>query len=87
MAGNPDVRRTIEAEISELLVQEGHEVPAFSDDLVLLESGLDSLGFAVLVTRLEENLGYDPFTELDDPVYPQTLGEFVGVYADHAAVS
>src|SRR6185312_1103506 len=36
-------------------------VSALGDDSVLLESGLDSLGFAVLVVRLEETLGYDPF--------------------------
>lgn len=50
------------------------------DETVLLDSGLDSLGFAVLVTRLEEDLGYDPFTIMEDPVYPQTLGEFVAIY-------
>ncbi len=46
---------------------------------MLLESGLDSLGFAVLVTRLELSLGYDPFSLMEEPVYPQTLGEFVGI--------
>jgi hypothetical protein len=50
------------------------------DDTVLLESGLDSLGFAVLVTRLEEYLGYDPFTLMEEPVYPRTLGDFVAIY-------
>jgi acyl carrier protein len=50
------------------------------DDSVLLESGLDSLGFAILVARLEEELGRDPFTESDDIVYPRTLGEFVAIY-------
>ncbi len=50
------------------------------DDTVLLESGLDSLGFAVLVTRLEEDLGYDPFTLMEEPVYPRTLGDFVAIY-------
>jgi acyl carrier protein len=32
------------------------------DDLRLAESGLDSLGFAVLVACLEDKLGFDPFT-------------------------
>lgn len=50
------------------------------DDTVLLDSGLDSLGFAILVARLEEDLGYDPFVMMDEPVYPQTLGEFVAIY-------
>lgn len=50
------------------------------DDTVLLDSGLDSLGFAILVARLEEDLGYDPFVMMDEPIYPQTLGEFVAIY-------
>lgn len=50
------------------------------DETVLLESGLDSLGFAILVARLEEELGYDPFLLMDEPVYPRTLGEFVAIY-------
>ena len=54
------------------------------DDTVLLESGLDSLGFAILVASLEEKLGYDPFSMMDEPVYPRTLGEFVAVYERYA---
>lgn len=50
------------------------------DNTVLLESGLDSLGFAILVAELENILGYDPFVIMDNPVYPETLGEFVAVY-------
>jgi acyl carrier protein len=53
-----------------------------TDDLVLLDSGLDSLGFATLVVRLEEELGFDPFTMRDDIVYPTTFGEFVAIYRD-----
>lgn len=53
---------------------------ALHDDTVLLDSGLDSLGFAILVARLEEDLGYDPFVMMDEPVYPQTLGEFIAIY-------
>jgi hypothetical protein len=54
-----------------------------SDDLVLLDSGLDSLCFAVLVARLEDKLGLDPFTASDDVAFPVTLGDFVKVY-EHA---
>jgi acyl carrier protein len=55
-------------------------VSALHDDSVLLESGLDSLGFAVLVVRLEETLGYDPFVLMSEPVYPKTFGEFLDIY-------
>ncbi len=50
------------------------------DSTVLLDSGLDSLGFAVLVARLEELLGYDPFSRMEDPIYPQNFLEFVKIY-------
>lgn len=49
-------------------------------DTVLLQSGLDSLGFAILVARLEEELGYDPFLLMSEPVYPRTFGEFLDLY-------
>lgn len=56
-----------------------------SDDQVLLESGLDSLGFAILVALLEEELDFDPFQEMEDAVYPTTFGEFVAIYESHNA--
>ncbi len=63
--------------------QRGEPAPALTDELVLLESGIDSLGFAVLITRLEEELGYDPFSASDEPYYPRTLGDFVSFYEKH----
>lgn len=51
---------------------------------ILLESGIDSLGFAILVARLEDELGYDPFTLMERPVYPKTFGEFVEIYTRHS---
>ena len=49
-------------------------------ETVLLDTGLDSLGFAVLVTVLSETLGFDPFTLSPEPYYPQTFGDFVVFY-------
>jgi acyl carrier protein len=49
-------------------------------DTVLLQSGLDSLGYAMLVAQLEEELGFDPFTDLQIKVYPSTFADFVAVY-------
>jgi acyl carrier protein len=43
-----------------------------SDDLKPLDSGLDSLSFAVLVIRLEETLGVDPFNE-EQVTFPVTF--------------
>jgi acyl carrier protein len=46
----------------------------------LLDSGLDSLGIAILVARLEETLGFDPFSKTDETAYPVTLGDFIRFY-------
>lgn len=51
-----------------------------NSETVLLDSGLDSLGFAILVAELDDQLGVDPFVLMEDPVYPRTFGEFVEIY-------
>jgi acyl carrier protein len=55
-------------------------VESINSDTLLLECGLDSLGYAMLVAQLEENLGYDPFTELALDTYPSTFAEFLVMY-------
>jgi len=55
-------------------------VDALNRETVLLNSGLDSMGFAVLVAQLDEELGYDPFTFIDRPIYPTTYGELLDIY-------
>jgi len=70
----------------EVFKEEDVSTPAeFTDDLVLLDCGLDSLGLAVLVTKLSDKLGFDPFVESPDPFYPTTLGEFVLFYDNRRA--
>jgi acyl carrier protein len=64
----------------EIAREHGKTLAPLRDDLVLLDSGLDSLGFAVLVARLEDTLGIDPFTAAEDAIFPLTLGDFVKVY-------
>ncbi len=74
------IKSTIISEIQRLAEDESKDLPPLTDDLVLLESGLDSLAFAILVARLEETLGLDPFTDSDEVAYPVTLGEFIRFY-------
>jgi acyl carrier protein len=59
-----------------------------TDGLVLLESGLDSLCLAILVVRLEELFGFDPYVELSEVHYPITVGDFIRLYekCDEAVV-
>jgi acyl carrier protein len=80
------MKPAIISEIEQMAVESNKSVPPLTDDLVLLDSGLDSLAIAILVARLEERLGFDPFTESDDVSYPVTLGDFIRFY-DQAAKS
>ena len=76
-------------EISEVFLEvigrenAGEPLPEIHDDLILLKSGLDSLGFAILVVELETKLGFDPFSIAEDAYYPQTFGDFVSFYEKH----
>ncbi len=49
-----------------------------------MDSGLDSLCFAIVVARLEDALGFDPFGTNDDARFPVTLGDFIAFYEDAA---
>lgn len=74
------VKLTIMEQMEQVAREHGKILPPLKEDLVLANCGLDSLGFAVLVARLEDTLGIDPFTAADDAIFPITLGDFVKVY-------
>jgi acyl carrier protein len=78
------IRNTILVQIEAIRSGKDKKFPPLSDDLPLLDSGLDSLGIAVLVTRLEDALGVDPFSDSQLTSPPATLGELIGLY-EHAA--
>jgi acyl carrier protein len=79
------VKLTIMSEMERIAQEQDKELAPLSDDLVLLDSGFDSLCFAVLVARLEDKLGIDPFTQSEDSTFPVTLGDLVRTYEDVAA--
>jgi acyl carrier protein len=78
------VRSEIESQFTEVAEEQGKHLAPLTEDLELLESGLDSLCFAVIVARLEGALGVDPFSESEDAVFPVTFGEFVSAYENAA---
>jgi acyl carrier protein len=78
------IKATIISQLEEIRRASKGPLLPLDDGLVLLDSGLDSLGLAVLVTRLEDTLGLDPFTDSDITVPPVTLGDFIRLY-EHAA--
>jgi hypothetical protein len=75
---------SVRSEILEQFNQVAHEqdkrLGPLSDELPLLDSGLDSLCFAIIVSRLEIVLGVDPFSENEDAPFPVNLREFIRFY-------
>jgi acyl carrier protein len=76
----PVVRSAVMESIVRVAGEHGAALPALTDELHLLDSGLDSLCLAVIVARLEDQLGVDPFSTSDDMVLPVTVGDFVALY-------
>jgi acyl carrier protein len=78
------LRSTIISEFERVAKEQNKQSVPLSDDLVLLDSGLDSLCFAIVVARLEDALGFDPFSTAEDVEFPATLSEFIKFYEDAA---
>ncbi|HZP44668.1 MAG TPA: hypothetical protein VFB15_03375 [Candidatus Binataceae bacterium] len=78
------VRAAVISQIETVAREKSLKLPPLADDLVLLGSGLDSLSLAILVVRLADQLGYDPF-EAGLSEMPITLGDFIRMYERHAA--
>jgi acyl carrier protein len=74
------VKLTILDQMEQIAREHGKILAPLNENLALADCGLDSLGFAVLVARLEDKLGIDPFTAAEDAFFPVTLGDFVKVY-------
>jgi len=71
------VRSTIISQFEKVAKEQKKDLAPISDNLVLLESGLDSLCFAIVVARLEDVLGFDPFSTSEALEFPVTFGDFV----------
>jgi acyl carrier protein len=78
------VRSAVEETIAQVAMEQKKAIPPLKDNLHLVDCGLDSLGLAVVVARLEERLGVDPFSATPDWQFPVTLGDFVQLYENAA---
>ena len=74
------VRLSIIAAIQQIAREQQVTLPPLEDNLSLHETGFDSLAFAILVARLEDDLGIDPFTISENATFPLTVGDFIGAY-------
>jgi acyl carrier protein len=79
-----EVRSEILAQFRHVAREQGKRLAPLTDGLELLDSGLDSLCFAIIVTRLEDSLGVDPFSSSEDAQFLVTVGGFVSCYQNAA---
>ena len=78
------LRSTIMERITQVAEQQGKVIAPLTDDLPLIESGLDSLCIAIIVAKLEDDLGLDPFATEEDMAFPVTVGDFIRLYENAA---
>lgn len=81
------VRSTITSHFEQVALEQERSLAPLTDDLALLKSGLDSLSLAIIVARLEESLGVDPFNSDEFVEFPVTFGDFVQLYEGIAAAA
>jgi hypothetical protein len=74
------VRDEVFDQFKQVAIEQDMRLVPLSDELPLLDLGLDSLCFAIIVSRLETVLGVDPFTANEEAPFPVNLGEFVRFY-------
>jgi acyl carrier protein len=74
------VRSEIVSLLKEVAAEQHKALAPLSDQLGLLDTGLDSLCFAIIVARLEDRLGFDPFSTAEDARFPVTVGDFIKFY-------
>jgi acyl carrier protein len=79
-----DIRSEIVVQFRQVAREQDKRLSPLTDDLTLLDSGLDSLCFAIVVARLEGAFGVDPFSASEDAIFPVTFGEFVSFYENAA---
>jgi len=77
------VREVIQQRFARIAQSRNSKLPPLVDDLRLMDSGLDSLSFAVIVAELEDELGLDPFNDAVEVTFPVTFGDFVRLYENH----
>ena len=74
------LRELIISELEQIAREQKRPLLPLTDEVVLLDSGLDSLCLAILVARLDDKLGCDPFSTAEDEYLPVTIGDFVRLY-------
>ena len=74
------VRSTVVSVFKIVAEDQQRRLQPLDDDLNLMKSGLDSLSLAIIVARLQDTLGFDPFDSSEAIEFPITFGDFVRLY-------
>jgi hypothetical protein len=74
------VRSIIVSQFEAVAGLQRRQLAPLADDLQLGQSGLDSLSFGIIVARLEDEFGFDPFNAARAVEFPATFGDFVRIY-------
>jgi len=78
------LRSEILSQFDQVAREQDKKLPVLTDNLELMDSGLDSLCLAIIVSRLEDILGIEPFSTSEDVSFPRTVGEFITFYENAA---
>jgi acyl carrier protein len=74
------VRSTVTTICEQVARDQRRTLLPLSDGLKVTESGLDSLSFAIIVVKLEDELGFDPFISDEAVQFPSTFGDLMRLY-------
>lgn len=78
---NPmSVRILVTQVLQSVAAQQNRDLSPLSDGLRLVDCGLDSLALAIVVSRLDAELGVDPFVAEREFEVPETFGDLVRSY-------
>lgn len=78
---NEQIRSKLNSAIASNVPDSNKKVAVqFTDTDNLSDLGLDSLGFALTIAKMEEEFGIDPFSDAEEILYPETFGEMLMLY-------
>jgi hypothetical protein len=75
------LKNTILDEFRNVAAEQKTALPPLTDDLNLLDLGLDSVFIAILLSHLADITGRDPLDSIEVEGFPQTVGELVALYS------
>jgi acyl carrier protein len=79
-----NIRDPVYEQVKAVADQQRKTLPQLTDEVRLLDDGLDSLACAILIANLDEELNLDPFASNTAGV-PVTIGDLIRVYEQAAA--